>query len=133
MSKYIDVEKLIEKFEKMIDDIPASVDSGAGYVIDEVYKIIDSLQQEQQIKGYDPSYLNKCIAKASKTWENVDVDKYMDEVRGREREQPDFPTTDEEVEKALSTIPKAELPDKYKTPDWLFEKKEQPEVDIEKV
>ena len=45
--KYIDAERLIKKFEKMIDDIPASVDSGAGYVIDEVYKIIDSLQQEQ--------------------------------------------------------------------------------------
>lgn len=47
MKKYIDAEKLIKKFEKMIDDIPASVDSGAGYVIDEVYKIIDTLQEEQ--------------------------------------------------------------------------------------
>lgn len=45
--KYIDADKFIKKFEKMIDDIPASVDSGAGYVIDEVYKIFDSLQQEQ--------------------------------------------------------------------------------------
>ena len=50
----------------------------------------------------------------------------------RKQEQPEFPTTDEEVEKALSTIPEAELPDKYKTPDWLFEKREQPEVDLEK-
>ncbi len=47
MKKYIDAEKLVKKFEKMIDDIPASVDSGAGYVIDEVYKIIDTLQEEQ--------------------------------------------------------------------------------------
>ena len=47
MSKYINAEKFIKKFEKMIDDIPASVDSGAGYVIDEVYKIFDSLQQEK--------------------------------------------------------------------------------------
>ena len=47
MYRYIDAEKLTKKFEKMIDDIPASVDSGAGYVIDEVYKIIESLQQEQ--------------------------------------------------------------------------------------
>jgi len=47
MSKYFDAEKFIKEFEKMIDNIPASVDSGAGYVIDEVYKIFDSLSQEQ--------------------------------------------------------------------------------------
>ncbi len=45
------------------------------------------------------------------------------------QDHPDFPTTDEEVEKVLSTIPKAELPDKYKTPDWLFEKQEQQKLD----
>lgn len=49
--KYIDADKFIKKFEKMIDDIPASVDSGAGYVINEVYKIFDSLQQEQTDMG----------------------------------------------------------------------------------
>ena len=48
------------------------------------------------------------------------------------QEQPEFPTTDEEVEKALASIPKVELPDKYKTPDWLFKQQEQPEVDLEK-
>lgn len=42
------------------------------------------------------------------------------------KEQPEFPTTDKEVEKALASIPKVELPDKYKTPDWLFKQKEQP-------
>lgn len=45
---------------------------------------IDSLPEEPAQKGYDEAYLNECIAKASKTWEGVDVDKYMDEVRGRE-------------------------------------------------
>ena len=50
MNKYIDSDKFIKEFEKMIDNILASVDSGAGYVIDEVYKIIDSLQQEQPIQ-----------------------------------------------------------------------------------
>ena len=33
--------------------------------------------------GYDEALLNEKIAKASKSWEGVDVDKYMDEVRGR--------------------------------------------------
>lgn len=49
--------------------------------------LIYPLLQEQPTKGYDENYLNEKIAKASKTWENVDVDKYMDEVRGREQEQ----------------------------------------------
>ena len=38
--------------------------------------------------GYDEAYLQEKIAKASKTWEGVDADKYLDEVRGREQEQP---------------------------------------------
>ena len=40
--------------------------------------------EEPVPKGYDEAYLNEKIAKASKTWEGVDVDKYIDEVRGRE-------------------------------------------------
>ena len=31
-----------------------------------------------------------------------------------------FPTTDEEMEEFLKNTPPVELPDKYKTPDWLF-------------
>ena len=67
MKNYIDADKLIKKFEKMIDDIPASVDSGAGYVIDEVYKIIDSLQQEQPEVD-----LEEEIFKAEKTYGDID-------------------------------------------------------------
>ena len=33
---------------------------------------------------------------------------------------PTFPTTDEEMEKFLKDTPPVEVPDKYKTPDWLF-------------
>jgi len=40
------IEIFKQKFNKMVDSIPASVDSGAGYVIDEVYKILDSLEDE---------------------------------------------------------------------------------------
>ncbi|MBO4924453.1 MAG: hypothetical protein J5382_10085 [Bacteroidales bacterium] len=58
-----------------------------------------------------------------------DIKDFIDSLQ---QEQPDFPTTDEEVEKFLATHPKVEVPDKYKTPDWLFKKleQEQPEVDI---
>ena len=55
-----------------------------------------------------------------------------------QQEQPDFPTTDEEIEKFLATLPKVEVPNKYKTPDWLWKKQEQPEcssslVDVDAV
>lgn len=48
------------------------------------------------------------------------------------QEQPDFPTTDEQVKEFLATHPKIEVPEKYKSPDWLFKNQEQPEVDLEK-
>lgn len=48
-----------------------------------------------------------------------------------QQEQPDFPTTDEQVKEFLATHPKIKVPEKYKNPDWLFKKQEQPEVDLE--
>lgn len=38
-----------------------------------------------------------------------------------------FPTTDEEMDDFLKNTPPVELPDKYKTPDWLF-KQEKSEI-----
>ena len=49
-----------------------------------------------------------------------------------QQEQPDFPTTDEQMKEFLATHPKVEVPNKYKTPDWLWKKQEQPKVDLEK-
>ena len=40
------IEIFKQRFDEMVDNIPASVDSGAGYVIDEVYKILESLEDE---------------------------------------------------------------------------------------
>lgn len=45
-----------------------------------------------------------------------------------QQEQPDFPTTDEQMKEFLATHPKVEVPQKYKTPDWLFKKQEQPSL-----
>lgn len=36
------------------------------------------------MKGYDEKYLQSCIDKAKKSWEGVDTDKFMNEIRGRE-------------------------------------------------
>lgn len=33
-----------------------------------------------------------------------------------------FPTTDEEIERFLTTHPKVEVPEKYKTPDFVFKR-----------
>ena len=47
------------------------------------------------------------------------------------QEQPDFPTTDEQMKEFLATHPKIKVPEKYKNPDWLLNKQEQPNVDLE--
>lgn len=48
-------------------------------------------------------------------------------IASHQQEQPDFPTTDEQVKEFLATHPKIKVPEKYKNPDWLFKKQEQPE------
>ena len=95
--KYIDADRLkaeIERLGRNWDGVqelqPVSLFQADLY---ELLDIIDSLQQEQPeqpIKGYDEAYLNEKIAKASKTWEGVDVDKYMAEIRGYERPEVDL-------------------------------------------
>lgn len=40
----------------------------------------------------------------------------------------DFPTTVEEMKQFLATHPKVEVPEKYKTPDWMFDKSGKPIV-----
>ena len=45
--------------------------------------------------------------------------------------QQDFPITDEQVKEFLAAHPKIEVPNKYKTPDWLFKKQEQPSSDLD--
>ena len=64
---------------------------------DRILSFIDSLPDEPAPKGYDEAYLNECIAKASKTWEGVDVDKYMDEVRGNRPKLSDSSLEDEMI------------------------------------
>jgi len=44
--------------------------------------------------------------------------------RQKEQKPVDFPTTDEEVNKFLETHSKVEVPEKYKTPDFVFSKQE---------
>lgn len=107
MNKYIPAEKLIAEIERLLARANRRTDkehlshnsemekfgedywNGYGDLAYSLLGFITSLKQEQPTRGYDEAYLNECIAKARKTWKCVDVDKYMDEMRGREQEQPD--------------------------------------------
>lgn len=80
------------KKENMYVDLPMSI--GRYYEDRDLLSFLDTMpnESEQPTMGYDEAYLNEKIAKASKSWEGVDVDEYMDEVRGRE------PVSDDLVE-----------------------------------
>lgn len=101
---------------------------------DKLLDFIDTLPDENNPEPYNPvydeDYLNEKIAKATKSWEGVDVNKMLADCRGyEEKPSEDFPTSDEEMAKFLATHPKVEVPEKYKTPNWLFDK--QPSEDLE--
>lgn len=77
--------------------------------LEEILSFIDS--QMVGTLQFDEAYLNECIAKARKMWKGVDVDKYMDEVRGREtfsddsgKREKSKSTLDEEDEKMFKKI-----------------------------
>lgn len=99
MIKYIDAE-LLKKGLKELESVIYSnelvgqsmhpYDCGQLHAIKVVKELINSLQQEQPSEGYDEAYLNEKIAKASKTWKGVDVDKYMAEMRGYEQPSEDL-------------------------------------------
>ena len=41
----------------------------------------------KETKKYDEDYLNSLIAKAEKSWEGVDVDSFMSELRDEEEQK----------------------------------------------
>lgn len=108
MAKYIEAEKLkaeIERLRKLVVEDNYYLDNyeqtlGYGLALDDMGQFFDTLSEEPASKGYDEAYLNEKIAKASKTWEGVDVDKYMDEIRGREPDK----SLEEEMDKFIETF-----------------------------
>ena len=93
--KYIDAEKIRAEIDRRYNEYSAKKKtddfiyySGMADALDLFEQFLDTLSDENNPEPYSPvydeDYLNEKIAKASKTWEGVDVDKYMDEVRGRE-------------------------------------------------
>lgn len=105
MSKYIDAEKLIAEIERKIS---VCEKQRADAIEVECYDLADD---------------------ASARMGELNV--VLETITSLQQEQPDFPTTDEEIEIFLATHPKVEVPNKYKTLDWLWKKQEQPEVDLD--
>lgn len=83
-----EIERRIEAIANAPSDngVMDSINGAKGHELMTLLSFLDALpdESEQPARGYDEAYLNEKIAKASKSWEGVDVDKFMDEIRGRE-------------------------------------------------
>ena len=93
--------------KELIDKIKAEVERLENYYtsvewyVEELLSFLDSLESEKPINPNDAmKVLDEKIAlvKQRGTWDGIDVDKYMDEVRGRE---PEKPMNQDELEKAV--------------------------------
>lgn len=73
----------------------------------------------------DESFLAKLPKTAYSAKDIEELKKLKDKIDTSMDGKPaDFPTTDEEVKEFLETYPKVEVPEKYKTPDFVFSKQE---------
>ena len=61
------------------------------------------IDMAKETKKYDEDYLNSLIAKAEKSWEGVDVDNYMKNLRDDSPDKEDA----EELQKAVEDFRKA--------------------------
>ena len=114
------IEKIIAEIEKRREDIKAyclnpNHDKRYDVVPEQLAYIlafIDSLPDENNPEPYNPvydeDYLNEKIAKATKSWEGVDVNKMLADCRGYE-EKPS-----EDLEEAAE-----KYSDKYCS-DWAY-------------
>lgn len=90
--KYIDTDKLKAEIDRQEKQCPLDTYEGRHklFILGELKTFLSTLEESERPEPYNPvydeTYLNEKIKKASKTWKGVDVDKYMNEVRGREPE-----------------------------------------------
>ena len=136
MGHYIDADRLRAEIERrkkehMYDEMPITI--GRYYEDRDLLAFIDSLQQEPVEKKTFDDYLKASPAERRKMnmTEILGAEKLAKIKDMMEQEQPEFPTTDEQVKEFLAAHPKIEVPEKYKNPDWLWKEKGQSEVDLE--
>ena len=93
MSNIEKIRQEIELLRREIDDHNYYLDNseqalGYSAALDDIEKFIDSLPDENNPEPYNPvydeDYLNEKIAKATKSWEGVDVNKMLADCRGYE-------------------------------------------------
>ena len=86
---------LIKKLQNLVSqlstgDVPIYLDGADVELVTQLCSrqngsfYINMYSVKSEPKGYDPDYLQPLIDKATKSWEGVDVDEFMDEIRGRE-------------------------------------------------
>lgn len=86
-----EIERRIKELDEQIVDI---YDSKAVLRKDELQRLLSFISTLESEKPINPDDAMKALdekialVKQSGTWDGVDVDKYMDEVRGREPEKP---------------------------------------------
>ena len=96
MNKLTIIRQEIERLKDELPEPDIKTIVGANALrqvtlLNRLLSFINSLDEPSHIgegetvsASYDPDYLQSCIDKAKKSWEGVDVDEFMDEVRGRE-------------------------------------------------
>ena len=84
--KYIDAEKLKSEIENiaLFPTKSADYNDGREDMKMMILDLIDSLSKETPAPEQAMQSLDEKIKSAKKSWEGVDADKFMDEVRGRE-------------------------------------------------
>ena len=124
-----------ERIKKIITD-SVFYQYGADKEYEDVLDYLDKLEKQKEQKpvqsDVEKEYvrtLKSLISDFLRGKEEVDREYYQqifDWLDGRHIEQKpvDFPTTDEEVNEFLETHSKVEVPEKYKTPDFVFSKQE---------
>lgn len=104
MAKYIDADLLMKEIEHRID-ILAGVST-------------------KHAKNDDTEMYNYYHGKA------VSLEELLSFIGSLNRRSiPDFPITDKDIKEFLATHPKIKVPEKYKNPDWLLKKQEQPDTE----
>ena len=128
-----------ERIRKFLVDYFASYKIGNvttkpnGVRIDDILNYLEKQKEQKPVQSdVEREYvrtLKSLISDFLRGKEDVDREYYQqifDWLDGRHIEQKpvDFPTTDEEVNEFLETHSKVEVPEKYKTPGFVFSKQE---------
>ncbi len=121
MNKYIDAERLKAEIKRLYyneaekDESILAADAYKN-ALDNIESFIDSSPDENNPEPYNPvyneDYLNEKIAKATKSWEGVDVDKMLAECRGYDEEP------NKSMEEAAEEYGDKEFPDEPAIGRW---------------